>query len=138
MRNETDLSEKHYRAALDNNPELAPAANNLAWILADRGEKLNEALALAQKAKAKFPDNGSITDTLGWVYYKKGLYDNALTEFNEAIEKLPENPTVRYHLGLAYYKKGQNDRAKQELQEALSLSASFEGAEEAKRILAKL
>jgi tetratricopeptide (TPR) repeat protein len=138
MQNRSDLSEKHYREALDIDPKSVPAANNLAWILAERGENLNQALELAQRAKARFPENAAIIDTLGWVYYKKGLYDNALTEFTDAVQKLPENPVVRYHLGLAYYKKGENDKAKQELEKALSLNASFDGADEAKKILAEM
>ena len=138
MQKQTDLAEKHLREALKINPDFAPAANNLAYILASREENLNEALELAQKAKAKFPDNPNIIDTLGWVYYKKGLYDNAVTEFSDGIEKLPENAELRYHLGLAYYKKGENDKARQELQKALSLNASFDGAEEAKKILSEM
>jgi len=134
----TDLSEKHYRAALKIYPDSADAANNLAFILAERGENLNEALELAQKARSKFPENPNIIDTLGWVYYKKGLYDNAISEFSDAVEKLPQNPVVRYHLGLAYYKKGDNDKAKKEFEKALSLNSSFDGAEEAKKILAEM
>jgi tetratricopeptide (TPR) repeat protein len=138
MQKRTDLSEKHYRAALDVDPNFAPAANNLAWLLANRGENLNEALDLAQRAKAKFPDNPNIIDTLGWVYYKKELYDNAVTEFSDAVEKQPNNSIMRYHLGLAYYKKGENDKARQELEKALSLNQTFDGADEAKRILGEL
>jgi tetratricopeptide (TPR) repeat protein len=77
-------------------------------------------------------------DTLGWVYYNKGLYGNAIGEFNDSIAKLPDNATIRYHLGLAYYKKGENDKAKAALEKALSLDGSFDGAEEAKRILEEL
>jgi len=138
INNQTDLSEKHYRSALDINPEFAPAANNLAYILASRDESLNEALELAQKAKEKLPDNPNIMDTLGLVYFKKGLYDNAIAEFNDAAEKLPDNATVRFHLGMAYYKKGENEKAKEALEKALSLDGSFDGAEEAKRVLAEL
>ena len=59
-------------------------------------------------------------------------------EFSDAVEKQPNNSIMRYHLGLAYYKKGENDKAKQELEKALSLNQSFDGADEAKRILAEL
>jgi tetratricopeptide (TPR) repeat protein len=46
-----DLSEAHYHAALELNPEFAAAANNLAYILADQGKKIDEALRLARMAK---------------------------------------------------------------------------------------
>ena len=137
-RKKFDISEKHYRNALDINPEFVPAANNLAYILAVRDGNLNEALGLAQKAKEKVPNDPSIMDTLGLVYYKKGLYDNAIGEFNDSIAKLPDNATIRYHLGLAYYKKGENEKARAALEKALSLDGSFDGAEEAKRILEEL
>ena len=138
MEKKTDISEKHYRSALEINPDFAPAANNLAYILASRDDSLNEAFGLVQIAKEKFPNNPSIMDTLGWVYFKKDLYDNAIGEFTGAIEKLPDNATVRYHLGMAYHKKGENEKAKETLEKALSLNDSFEGAEEAKQILEEL
>ena len=111
---------------------------NLAYMLASRGENLNEALGLAQKAKEKSPNSPGIMDTLGWVYYQKGLYDNAIGEFNDSIAQLPDNATIRYHLGLAYHKKGEKEKAREALEKALSLDGSFEGAEDARRILNEL
>jgi tetratricopeptide (TPR) repeat protein len=77
-------------------------------------------------------------DTLGFVYYKKGLYDSAIGEFTDSLEKIPDNPVVHYHLGLAYYKKGEKGRAKTQLQKALSLDQEFDGADEARQILTEL
>ena len=131
-------AEKHYRAALDINPEFAPAANNLAYLLADQNRDLNEALGLANIAKKANPEDPSIADTLGWVYYARGLYPNAVSELTFATEKLPDNATVRYHLGMSYLKKGENEKARQELEKALSLDGSFEGSKEAKKALAGL
>jgi len=75
---------------------------------------------------------------LGWVYYKKGLYDSAIAEFKASLAKAPENPTVAYHLGLAYYQKGESDKARAELIRALDLSGSFDGAGEARKLLAEM
>jgi Flp pilus assembly protein TadD len=133
-----DQSEKHYRAALDINPEFAPAANNVAFLLAEQNKNLNEALNLAQMAKEKMPDDPSVMDTLGWVYYRKGIYDMAIGEFADALKKMPENPEIIYHLGMAYYQKGDKERAKKEMQRALNISDTFRGAEEAKRVFAEL
>jgi tetratricopeptide (TPR) repeat protein len=132
------MSEKHYRAALDDNPDFASAANNLAYNLADQDKDINEALKFAQLAKEKLPDDPNVMDTLGWVYYKKGLYDSAIGEFTECLEKMPDNPTAIYHLGMAYNKKGDLGKARVELQKALRLDKNFSGAEEAKRVLAGL
>ena len=133
-----DLSEKHYRACLEADPTFAPAANNLAYILAEGDRDLNEALKYAQAAKAALPEDASVADTLGWVYYKKGLYDSAIAEFKASLAKAPENPTIMYHLGLAYAKKGETDKARAELERALKLGDKFDGAEEAKKTLAEI
>jgi uncharacterized protein HemY len=95
-------------------------------------------LKLAQSAKSQLPEEPSVMDTLGWVYYKKGLYDSAIGEFKASLSKAGENPTVAYHLGLAYHKKGEAEKARAELQRALELSGSFEGAEQARKLLAEL
>jgi tetratricopeptide (TPR) repeat protein len=77
-------------------------------------------------------------DTLGWVYYRKGLYDPAISEFRDSLAKAPDNPAVVYHLGMSYLKKGEKEKARAELEKALRLSAAFPGADEARRALAEL
>ncbi|MCP3873926.1 MAG: tetratricopeptide repeat protein, partial [Desulfobacteraceae bacterium] len=133
-----DLSEDHYRAALKINPEFAPAANNLAYLLSSKDEKIDEALKLAQTAKGKLPDDPSVMDTLGWIYYKKGLYGNAIQEFSDSLEKIPGNAIVHYHLGAAYFKYDKKEKAKHELLKALEINENFEGAQDARKILAEL
>jgi tetratricopeptide (TPR) repeat protein len=77
-------------------------------------------------------------DTIGWAYYKKGLYGNAVGEFSESLKSIPDNPIVHYHLGLAYNKKGDIELAKKELSKALELSTEFPDAYKAQALLAKL
>ena len=84
------------------------------------------------------PDDPSISDTLGWIYYKKNVPGRAVGYLKEAAEKLPGQALVRYHLGMAYHKNGNRDLAKKELAEALKLSPNFPGADEAKTTLASL
>jgi tetratricopeptide (TPR) repeat protein len=138
MQKRGDLSEKHYRAALDINPDFAPAANNLAYLLVMQNKNIDEALALARNAKEKLPNDPSVMDTLGLIYYKKGLFDSAIGEFMDSLEQVPDNAVVRYHLGLAYYKKGDKNPAKAELEKALNLDEEFEGADEARQILSTI
>ena len=133
-----DLSEKHYRAALEVNPEFAAAANNLAFMLADQNKEIDEALRLARMAKEKLPNSPYVMDTLGWAYYKKGLYGSAIGEFSDCLDQIPENPAVIYHLGMAYYKNGDAHKARVELEKALGLDENFNGAEEARQVLAGL
>ena len=133
-----DLSEKHYRSALKVDPDFAPAANNLAYLLTIRDKAIDEALGLARKAKEKLPEDPNVMDTLGLVYYKKGLYDSAISEFSDSLAKLPDNAIIHYHLGLAYHKKGEKDKARSALDKALKLEKGFDGADEARRILAEM
>jgi tetratricopeptide (TPR) repeat protein len=132
-----DNAENHYRKALEINRNFAPAANNLAFLLAERKGDFNEALDFARKAKAIMPEDPAIMDTLGYVYYKKGLYGNAAGEFTDSLNKL-ENPVVYYHLALVYEKQGKSELAKKQLDQAFKLSETFEGSEEAKQLYEKL
>src|SRR5262249_40158431 len=95
------------------------ALNNLAYLLAESGGDLDEALQLAQRAQQKQPGNLNLTDTLGWIYLKKNMSDSALQIFNICVKKDPENPTFRYHLGLTLLQKGDKEKARLELQTAL-------------------
>jgi tetratricopeptide (TPR) repeat protein len=77
-------------------------------------------------------------DTLGLVYYKKGLFESAIGEFADSLEQMPDNAVVHYHLGQAYYKKGDKVPAKAELEKALKLDQDFEGADQARQILSTI
>ncbi|MBU1698171.1 MAG: tetratricopeptide repeat protein, partial [Proteobacteria bacterium] len=128
----------HYGMALKINPDYAPAANNLAYYLAVHTQDFDKALELARNAKEKFPEDPAIADTLGLVYFQKGLYENAATEFIDALKKLTDNAEIHFHLGRTYAKKGENQLAKKYLSRALELSNDFEGHEEAKQLINEL
>ncbi len=132
------LAEDHYKKALEINPEYIPAMNNLAFLYAELDKELTTALELARKAKEIAGEMPAIMDTLGWVYYKKQLYDSALLEFKNCLEKEPNNPVFHYHLGLAYNKKWDYANAEKALKKALALQDDFTGADEAKNILEQL
>jgi tetratricopeptide (TPR) repeat protein len=134
--NRTDMAETHYRRALEADAQFAAAANNLAWLLTERD--INEALKFAQIAKGKLPDNPHVADTLGWIYYRKGLYDTALRELQYSAAQLPTNPEALYHLGMAYKAKEHPEEAKAALQKALALASEFNGADDARATLAGL
>jgi tetratricopeptide (TPR) repeat protein len=119
-------------------PDLVSAYNNLAYLYAEEVKNLDKALSLAQKAKQIVPEHPSISDTLGWIYYKKGSYDEALSNLKFAAEKLPDDPNIRYHLGMVYYKQGDKDSAISELSKALEIDDKFPGAEDAKQALTDL
>jgi tetratricopeptide (TPR) repeat protein len=119
-----------YERALAANPRAGVAANNLAWIHAQPGGDLKEALRLAQVANEEMRRPES-EDTLGWVYYQLGLTAQALTAFESARRRAPKNATYHYHAGLAYAKSGDTARAGAALQKALALDPKLAGAREA-------
>ena len=133
-----DDANKEYRAVLSLSPKNPLAANNLAANLADGGGNLDEALKFAQTAREAAPEDPNVADTLGWVFYRKELYDSALPLIAEAAGKAKGNPSVRYHYGMVLAKKGKQKEAAAELKAALSMDPKFPGAAEAKKTLEKL
>ena len=119
-------------------PRAPIAANNLAWIYAEKGENLEAALQYAQTAQKALPAVAAVQDTLGWVYYKMGVPDRAVAALTESVSREPRNPMYHYHLGLAHRLAGDAPRAQQALERALSLSSSFAASADARRVLAEL
>ena len=88
-------AKKRYNTALQVDPRAAVAANNLAWIDANtEGANLDMALQLAQTAKAQLPNQHEVDDTLGWIYYKKGMATRAIESFENSTLKQPTNADV--------------------------------------------
>ncbi|HWT03709.1 MAG TPA: tetratricopeptide repeat protein [Pyrinomonadaceae bacterium] len=141
-RNNTDAAIENYRKALELDPNSAIAANNLAWAYAVHGKgNLDEAVALAQGVVQRFPEVPGFADTLGWVYYKKGLHDSAVEQLQKVVDKAGDSAGYRFHLGMALAGKGDKAAARRELEQALRLGEkqpSFTDAEEARRTLATL
>jgi tetratricopeptide (TPR) repeat protein len=108
-----------YDQAIKLDPRNAIAMNNMAFLMAEGGGDLDQALTYAQRAKQILPNLNEVSDTLGWIYLKKNLSDNALDIFQELVIKAPGNATYRFHLGMALAQKGDKPRALKELQQAL-------------------
>src|SRR5262249_31271875 len=116
----------------------APAANNLAYLLAESGGDKDRSLQLAQLAKEVSPDDPSISDTLGWILYNRGVYQQAFTLLKESATKLPENPEIQYHLAMAARKVAATQPAKQGVAAATAGPTDFAGKEKARQALAQL
>ena len=138
LQNKRDEARKHYERALAIDPRAPVAANNLASVYAETGQNLDQALQLAQTAKAALPNRAEVSDTLGWIYYQKGMASHAVTSLREASQQNPENPVIHYHLGLAYVKAGNIQEGRKSLQAALKLNPAFQGAENARTTLASI
>jgi predicted Zn-dependent protease len=93
---------------------------------------------MAQRARQKAPGDRSIADTLGWIYIKKNLSDDAVRVFVELVSKEPGNPTFRYHYGLALLQKGDKLSARKEFEEALKKNPSRDETSKIKDVLARI
>jgi tetratricopeptide (TPR) repeat protein len=138
QRGEADKAEANYRKALTINKDFAPAANNLAWNLLEKGGNIDEALGFAQIAKEQMPKSASVMDTLGWIYYQKGSYLNAIQELQDGLTLEPNNAVINYHLGMTYYKNGQTDDAKAFLEKSLEIAPNSRWAKDANTTLGQI
>lgn len=132
-------AEQELTKALEIKPDSADAANGLAYMYANRGEKLDTALDLAERAMALKSSDPGVGDTYGWVLVKAGRTQEGIDKLAWAAAKAPDTPTVMYHLGAAYYQANDRARAEQWLRRALSSSGRFAAPEdkaEAEKLLA--
>jgi len=99
-------AEADLKKALQLFPDQPQVLNYLGYSWIDKGEHLDEGMAMIKKAVAQRPDDGYIVDSLGWAYYKLGNYEEAAKQLERAIELKPEDPTINDHLGDAYWRIG--------------------------------
>ncbi|HVG31836.1 MAG TPA: tetratricopeptide repeat protein [Pyrinomonadaceae bacterium] len=128
-------SEESLRRILAREPNNATALNNLGYFLVERNERLNEALAMIQKAVRAEPTNSSFLDSLGWAYFKLGNLDEAERHLSEAARRDATSATIHDHLGDLYQRRGKAEQARASWQKALALAVEVE---EITRIKAKL
>lgn len=105
-----------YRAVLNADSSNLIALNNLAYVLA--ADNPDEALKFAQQAAEKAPDSPFVQDTLGWIYYRKGLYTMAVRYLKNAVDK-ESTPRRQFHLGMSYLKVGDQLTGQKIVREAL-------------------
>ncbi|MCG8343018.1 MAG: tetratricopeptide repeat protein [Chlorobiales bacterium] len=107
-----------YRDVLGIDPENALALNNLAYLYAERGENLEEAMKYAKQAVDAEPDNPVFLDTLGWLYYKFGEYRKAREIIEKALSMEPDEPEIYKHLVEIYRALGESDKVKEYIDKA--------------------
>jgi tetratricopeptide (TPR) repeat protein len=135
-----DDAEPAYRAVLRAEPRNAVARNNLAWLLAQRGDapSLTEALALAQDVVQEAPESPAALDTLARVQLTRGDGQAALANSRKAVDLAPLDANVRLTFAKALDGLGRLQDAANQYEVALLLKASFEGRDDAAKRLAEL
>ncbi len=106
-----DLAEADFLEALELNPGHPDVLNYLGYTWVDRGEHLDEALDMIERAVDLSPRNGYIVDSLGWAFYKLGRIDEAVETLETAVSLLPGDPEVNDHLGDVYWAAGRQREA---------------------------
>jgi tetratricopeptide (TPR) repeat protein len=104
-------AEAAFRQVIARDPQHAPALNYLGYMLADRGERLDESIDLVRRALVIDPDNGSYLDSLGWAYYKSNKLDLAVDNLKKAADQLGRNSVIQDHYGDVLFKLGRYDDA---------------------------
>jgi len=119
-----DQAEIEFRKGLQLSPDFAPIENYLGYMLAERGQKLDEAIAMLKKVVTFDPQNGAYLDSLAWAYYKQGQYALAEDYERKAALRMSNDPTVLDHLGEINAKTGKLSLAIDEWQKSLAQYAT--------------
>src|SRR5262249_1848281 len=100
-----------YEKILAINGNFAIALNNLAIHYSEQLGQPDKAYEFAKKARDAAPNEPHISDTLGWISFKRGDYRGALPRLQESASKL-DDPVIQYHLGMAQYMLGDEDASR--------------------------
>ncbi len=116
-----DKADADFRTALKLSPDQPYVLNYLGYSYADRGWHLSEARQMIQRAAESRPNDGAITDSLGWIMFRQGDTQQAVKTLERAAELDPEDATINEHLGDAYFAVGRKLEARYQWRRALTL-----------------
>ncbi|MEM9641063.1 MAG: tetratricopeptide repeat protein [Pseudomonadota bacterium] len=128
-------AEADFRKALELNPDQPHVLNYLGYSMVELQQNLDEALDMIERAVSQRPDDGYITDSLGWVLYRLGRYEEAVAPMERAVELLPVDPILNDHLGDVLWKVGRRTEAVFQWKRALSFDPLEKDAERIRRKL---
>ena len=119
-------------------PENTNALNYLGYTYADMGNNLEQALDLVSRAMKLKPENGYITDSMGWVYYQKKDYEKAVHFLEKAARLSDFESIIASHLADAYVKAGQLEKALATYQKALENAKKNKSGKEESNLIQEL
>ena len=129
---------RNYERVLMNDPSNHIAANNAAYILADKLDRAMEGENLIIPAVQRYPKSAVLQETYGWVLYKLGKNDQAYDALQKSLHLEPKAPLAMYHMALVCKRLNKNDQAKDLLRKSLALDPNFDRAPEARKLLESL
>jgi Flp pilus assembly protein TadD len=118
---DTERTQRDLTEALKLDPDEPTLLNFQGYFWIDRGERLQEALAMVQRAVDADPQSGAMIDSLGWAYYRLGDYKAAVANLETAVGLDASVPEVNDHLGDAYWRVGRKTEATFQWRRVLSL-----------------
>jgi tetratricopeptide (TPR) repeat protein len=137
--NQPQKAIEEYKKAVEKDDSFLPAINNLAYMYAEYGGDLDEAIRIIQPLAEKYSNEPPLQDTLGWILYKKGQFREALDVVNRVPENVREQvPEALYHRGVILFHVGDSSQAKVELRKALEKTSDPEKQKEIRDLLARL
>ncbi len=131
-----ELAEVEYLNQLAQDPDNDTAANNLAWLLQERGGQANFDRALALASRFEQSSIPGFLDTLGWVRLRRGETVEAVEVLRRAVALAPDVPLLLYHLGAALIRAGDVAEGRAFIRKALDIRPNFDDAPSARQILA--
>ena len=129
-------AEADFMRALELEPDQPLVLNYLGYSWVEMGRNLDEAKTMIEKAVELRPDDGYIVDSLGWVAYRLGDFEEATRQLELAVELVPGDPIINDHLGDAYWQVGRLNEARFQWRRVLTLEPEDELAQQVRRKLA--
>jgi len=128
-------AEADFNHALELSPDQPFVLNYLGYSWTDMGHHLDQARQMIERAARQRPNDGAITDSLGWVMLRQGQTPDAVRTLEHAVELQPEDSTINGHLGDAYAAAGRKTEAQYQWRRALTLNPA---ADDVAKLEAKL
>ncbi len=119
-------------AALQLRPDDPAVLNYLGFSWADQGVNLDRARTMIERALSLVPDDGAIVDSLGWVMFRSGDYDDAVKQLERAVSLNANDATINDHLGDAYWRAGRQIEARSQWEKAARFSEDRDLSEQIK------
>jgi len=126
-------AERDFLKALELQPEQPQVLNYLGYSWVEQGLNLDRARAMLERAVELRPREGYIIDSLGWVLFRLGDFDEAVGYLERAVALQPADPVINDHLGDAYWRVGRQREARYQWERALI----FDPDDEEERIIRK-